>query len=211
MRLNLHQRLTVLEDQFEIQEVLGQDFTLTVLSKSSREFQRWSREDQKSNPVTARLSSVIAKAALKSGIRGREIGREELAELLGDEVDKLEFTSEQLEKVFRHQIHETCFLIRGWSGKATHDPETGKPNPCDDENKLFLLEDVALLPKGMKHGEKEYGGWSLGAALIDIVQAACDERLEERDAYLLEAGKVSGATSAGTSDSGPSDPSTAEG
>lgn len=211
MTFAIHQHLKVLEDEFEIRNVLGFDFNLRVLSKSSRAYQKWLRKVQASNPIVVEMQGAVAKLGLAKSLSGQKLTEEDLTRALESAADKLNITGEQLDVVFRTQINEVCFLIRDWSGAMTLDPKTGKPNECNDDTKLELLEDVSEIPEGTKHGEFDYGGWGLGAALIHIVQSATNERLEHRGQFLVTEGKASGPTSGGTSEGGPQEPSTAAG
>lgn len=200
-------------DSVEFTDPWGQDLRLTVLRKGSRQHRRYERKAQSDNPVLVRVFNAMTRAGLKRSRQAqsanpeeaRRFNLEQLMDELEREADKLELTGEEVLKMLEARREEAVALVTGWAGNGILDADTKKPVPFTPENVRLLLEQDELLPEG-----QPFAGLELGAALVELIHQAAEGQDVSREAYLIDAGKDSGGTSAGSSEPGLTMPATAE-
>lgn len=195
-----------------ISDPWGQDLNLVVLRKGSKEHRRYERRAQTENPLMVRVFNAMAKAGMKQSRslaatpeEAKRARLDQMAKQLEAEADKIELTGADVEKMMRVRLDEAVALIQSWSGKGVFDADSGQPIPCTEEAKRELLEQVELIPDG-----HPFAGWELGEALINLIHEAAEGQDVTRERYLLDAGKDSGGTSAGSSEPGLTTLATAE-
>lgn len=195
----LAKKFGVVEETFQIADPWGFGLTLTLWAKDSRHHRIWLRDQARSSPATLAINTAAAREGMKQALRDRGRGDAEAQakQFLDKALDEIHLPADQMDQVMRGDFYEAVALIRDWNAVD----DKGKPIACTPENKRELLDDPTLVGRELAHA-----GEPLGAVLVQLIHAACDERAKARDGYLADAGKGSASTSAGDSEPSPAMP-----
>jgi hypothetical protein len=202
MRFALHNSLGVTDEVVQLEKVLGFDLNLTVRKKGSKEHRRFVKSMEMKNPLLRRAIESASRESLKgaSGAAAQAIAQK-FEEEFATAMDSSSMGQADLEYVMTYRLEEAVALVAGWSGEAVLDLDTKRPAPCTWQNVRELLSDPMPLPEG-----HEKAGQELGDALVHAIHDAAEKGAILRVAAVVDGGKGSGTTSAGSSERGPEIP-----
>jgi len=205
MKLKLHSQIGLVEDLVTVADPWNSGMTLVVNRSGSRKVLRAQRDRARKNPVVARMNAVMNRVATQALMEGAEqVDEESVARLLPAAIEaelNRPFDDSEVSDPTARSVQEAVDRLEAWSGPGAPADDKGATVPCTEETKRELLTDPTPVPPG-----HAFAGYSLGAALVEVVMAASEGADILRNAWLREAGKGSGPGSDGSSEPGPAIP-----